>query len=458
MNSNISQGNKEPFLCGREEYLPLIENQSKVVWSINNEKKEGISMKTLEDIFDETPHKAIFKNVSVLRESYIPDKFPHREKQQEEILQILKVIKEGRLPENMIIWGGSGTGKTAIVKHITNFLLQKLGGKFSDSLKKTDDIYKGEMEQKLLGVYVNCNITNTYYRVLTEICNTMGAKLPFTGLATDAVFKVLRKLIEESGIENLIFILDEIDELVRNDKTSLYGLARINEMLKNPTVTLIGICNDIGIIDDMNQKITSSLGFIEISFPNYTILELGDILRIRAKMAINNGGISEGAIPYLAAKGSQSHSGNVRILLTLLRKAGSIAENEANIITRELLEKAEKKNQREEVARILMNISSQPRNVLEAICDLDKKNKRITMGKIYKKYRGICNSSSMKELTSRQVFNILEELERNGIIGRMKVCGGRRGITSSVELRIERYILESILEERLKEQNIDSSN
>src|SRR6266571_2487707 len=65
--------------------------------------------------------RGIFKmDREILRPSYIPGRLPHRESHIDQLAQILVNALRGERPSNVLIFGKTGTGKTAVVKYIEN--------------------------------------------------------------------------------------------------------------------------------------------------------------------------------------------------------------------------------------------------------------------------------------------------------------------------------------------------
>ncbi|PSQ31153.1 cell division control protein Cdc6 [Halobacteriales archaeon SW_6_65_46] len=97
----------------------------------------------------------IFENKEVLRPSYTPHKLPHREEQINNMATILVTALRGDTPSNILIYGKTGTGKTASAKFV------------SEELETTSQKYEVPCEVQ----YINCEVTDTQYRVLTQLAN-----------------------------------------------------------------------------------------------------------------------------------------------------------------------------------------------------------------------------------------------------------------------------------------------
>ena len=118
----------------------------------------------------------------VLRPSYLPEKLPHREKQIDQLAQILVTALRGARPSNVLIFGKTGTGKTAVVKYLET------------QLRKVDP------SGKVTYVYMNCEIVDTPYGVLQSVGNRfiedLERRIPFTGLSTDRVYSMLLEKLD----------------------------------------------------------------------------------------------------------------------------------------------------------------------------------------------------------------------------------------------------------------------
>lgn len=368
-----------------------------------------------------TTSSRIFKDREVLRADYIPGNLPHR---WEHIKRLGEIVSTGLMmhrPSNVFIYGKTGTGKTAVVKHV----FSRFG-----------------VEAERLGIplrflYVNCRIAGTEYRVLAELSETVGVKVPFTGLSKGEVFNRFRRGLTSSS--NLLMVcLDEIDVLVKGfGDALLYELTRINEGLENGGLTLLGVSNDLMFKEMLDPRVLSSLSEEEIVFHPYTAIELVDILSERARLAFHEGAVPESTINLCAALAAAEH-GDARRALDLLRVAAEIAE-------RNMAEKVE-----EQHVRMAMGVIEQGR-VFEALTTLPlhgrivllavyhaytRSSSKITSGMVYQLYRALCGHLGLEPLTDRRVSTLISELDMLGVLSSSVVSYGRYGRTRRISLKI----------------------
>lgn len=396
------------------------------------EKKEA-----LDDIFDSFVKQSIFKNKLALQANYTPETIPHREKQIRQIASIIAPVLRFEKPSNLFIYGLTGTGKTLVVQYVRNQLLKKAK----------------ELNVPLLIPYINCKlkkVADTEYRILAEVINKLGEKVPATGLPTDQLY---RKLVDIIDIKKqmVILIFDEIDQAVKKiGDEFLYNFTRINTELIRAQVSLIGLSNDLKFLDTLDPRVRSSLSEEEILFPPYNALQLQDILRQRAKEAFKDGVLGEGVIEKCAALAAREH-GDARRALDLLRIAGELVERDnKNKVDLEYVDKAKEKM---EADKILLAIETQPRQfqlVFLAIIQLlekvkrERKEDKIFTGDVYNLYCDLCKKTKTEILTQRRVSDIIAEFDMQGLVNARVMSKGRYGRTREIRLNLPEALIEKI--------------
>jgi len=388
--------------------------------------------KKLDELFTRVLKSRIFKNRELLRPDYLPDELPHREKQILSLAKILAPALHGERPSNIFIYGLTGTGKTAVTRHVLKAIEKRR-----------------EARGRIITTYANCRHDDTNYRILAKLCETINVKVPFTGLATAEVYK---RYVE--GVERkkriIIIVLDEIDALVKKSGDDLlYKLTRINTQLKKSKVCIIGITNDLKFTEYLSARVISSLGEEELVFPPYRAPELEDILRMRARDAFKPGVIGQGVIELCAALAAREH-GDARRALDLLRIAGEIAEREGNVkVEIRHVKEARREIERDRVVEVLKTMPLHSKIVLLAIYLQNKSGKReTTTGEIYDTYRELCERLQLDVLTQRRISDLINEMDTLGIIHAKVISRGRYGRTKAVKISIsEKSLKEGLLKD-----------
>ena len=384
----------------------------------------------LEGVFDRfLSGPRIFRDREMLRHDYVPESLPHREEQIRCLGEIVAPALTGVRCSNILIYGKTGTGKTAVMRYVLKKLNQKAV----------------ECAAPVKFCYVNCRLAGTEYRVFSSLCYALGIKVPFTGLALGEVFDRFRRGLDA---QNTVFIvvLDEIDALVKTrGDTLLYELTRVNETLRHGKTSIVGISNDLRFKDFLDPRVLSSLSEEEIVFKPYNAAELRDILLDRAKSAFFGGVLSDGALSLCAALAAAEH-GDARRALDLLRVAGELAEREgAKIITEEHIRRAERRIEHDRVFEALENLPVHSKLVLFGVYLVIKANiSRAITGEIYEIYCELCEQVGLTPLTQRRVSGLINELDVIGLLNTRVVSMGRYGRTKKIRLGVPRSIIRKV--------------
>ncbi|MEF8781581.1 MAG: ORC1-type DNA replication protein [Haloarculaceae archaeon] len=425
----------------------------------------------------------IFENKEVLRPSYTPRELPHREEQINNMATILVTALRGDTPSNILIYGKTGTGKTASAKFV------------SDELESTSEKYEVPCEVE----YINCEVTDTQYRVLAQLANKFIDKnadaietrlaelgslrnsartdasalagtgyedvseieerieqleadgesfqpVPMTGWPTDRVYSSFFDAVDYRE-RVVVIMLDEIDKLVeKSGDDTLYNLSRMNSELENSRVSIMGISNDLKFTDFLDPRVKSSLGEEEIVFPPYDANQLRDILTHRAGVAFKDGALSEDVIPLCAAFAAQEH-GDARRALDLLRTAGELAErDQTDHVEEDHVRQAQEKIELDRVVEVVRTLPQQSKLVLFAIILLEKEGvHNINTGEVYNIYKRLCEEIDADVLTQRRVTDLISELDMLGIVNAVVVSKGRYGRTKEISLSVPIDETEAVL-------------
>jgi len=372
----------------------------------------------LDSIFEAASRARLLRNREVLLPDYVPLELPHRSEEIRRLAEVVAPALRGERPNNVFIYGLSGTGKTAVTKYVLR-RLQELASQ------------KGAMVQS---IYVNVRQRETPYKVLADVAEQLGLRVPFTGLSIGELFsRIVKRLSRLEGV--YIVVLDEIDFLVRRGDDVLYDLTRVNEHLQRARVSVIGITNSVRLVDSLDPRVRSSLGEQTLVFSPYNAEQLKDILSQRAAMAFNDGALEEGVIPLCAALAAREH-GDARRALDLLRVAAEIAEREgAPRVTEEHVMRARAEIERDKVSDVIRTLPLHSKLVLASVLSATGWGRgEATTGDVYSTYRSVVRSLGLEEVTLRRVSGVLGELDMLGIISGRVVSRGRYGKTRVVEL------------------------
>lgn len=386
----------------------------------------------------------IFRDRTIMRSDYVPENLPHRTEHIRRLGEMLSPALKISRPSNIFIYGKTGTGKTAVVKYVFK------------RFKEVAELHGLPIQF----TYVNCRISGTEYRVLAELCESMGVKVPFTGLSKAEVFHRFRGALRERGIV-MVACLDEIDMLVKNyGDNLLYELTRVNEGFEGGGLSIIGVSNDLHFKELLDPRVLSSLSEEELVFHPYTALELVDILLERAEKAFYPGAVTTEAITLCAALAAQEH-GDARRAIDLLRVAAEICERSGDSRVEEKhVRLAQNIIEKGRVFEALSTLPLHSKLVLTSLYLLVRNDSAATFsGDLYEAYREVCSLIGVEPLSSRRVSSLVSELDMLGVIHSEIVNMGRYGRTRKITIvtpldEVEQVVrsddlLKSILDHKL---------
>jgi len=384
----------------------------------------------IDTIFNKTKKgKALFQDRSALSTEFVPDSLPFRETQTSNIAQVLAPALLGSKPSNLLLYGKTGTGKTAVATLVVR------------KLRAQDDT------RHIMTAYVNCRLAGTEYLTLAKIAEGLpmdkDKKIPLTGLSLAEVVSRIFRTISTHSI-HLILVLDEIDYLVNTNDDTLYKFTRSGEQTAPGFLTIIGISNDLRFKDGLDPRVLSSLGEEELVFPPYTTEELRSILAERTKIAFRPGVVPESTINLCAALAASEH-GDARRAIDMLRVAGEVAEREGRLrVDEESIRKASEKIERDTVEEALQSLPLQTKIIVIAA---SKFPGGTSTGEVYLAYTNLAKRSGVEVLTQRRVSGIVAELDVLGLVDAAVISKGRRGRTKRIKLLVDNETLARVIGE-----------
>ena len=374
--------------------------------------------------------KPLFVNRDALSPDYVPTHLPFRDPQTRAVAQILAPILRGSKPSNLLLYGKTGTGKTAV----TNYVLAKL---------KTE-----ANNPNLVLAYVNTRLADGEYRTLADFARSLDLskdkQIPLTGLAIGEVVDRISENIRTNK-KKVVLVLDEIDYLVKLfGDDILYAFTRSGNKLSPGFLAMVGISNDLKFKEGLDPRVLSSLSEEELVFPPYAVEELREILTERASVAFRPGVASPAAINLCAAMAGSEH-GDARRAIDLLRIAGEVAEREGlKEIDDTCIKKASDKMEVDRVDEAIRSLPVQSKAILFAA---SRFKGGTNTGELYLAYANLCKKLGLEVLTQRRLSGILGDLDLLGLVEASVVSKGRRGRTKKIQLLIDEETLEKALSE-----------
>lgn len=382
---------------------------------VNEEQAEQLDERTGELFPEGDP---IFDRKELLQIAHVPDseRIVGRDDEIKTVANRLAPATYGGDPENLLIQGRTGAGKSLVAKYVTR--LSKWKGDRDD-----EDVSVGT-------AYIDCKNAKTEAKLgqlLGEVLNDeerTDLTFPDHGLSPDTYFHRLWKVLDEM-YDVVIIILDEIDKH-KDDDDILARLSRAGEDEHTScNIGLIVISNKSQWVKRLEQRTDSGFQEEELVFPPYDKDQLTDIMNHR-RDAFKEGVLDDGVIELAADYAAEEH-GDARRALDILRNAGKIARDEdAETVLPEHVEEAADYAEKDELDSLIGDLPPQSLAALLSMSLLTQhgNDTSFSTDTIYDLYVGITEQTELNTLSQRRVHDILDELAFYEIIRRKTDSGG----------------------------------
>ena len=291
-------------------------------------------------------------------DDFVPNRFISRESQTKEILNILDP-KRDRKTRTILVKGSSGTGKTAIVKHI-------LKQKFPKN-----------------SVYVNCMSRYTPHKILEGILSELGCMVHGKEPMTDLLKKLSKTKRQVICLDDAQYIKD----------------ARILCDIAQHCYALILISNSDQFLSRTGEDIISKLHLRQVEFGRYNNAEILSIIKQRTGKGLRSNTID----PVMLNHISNICNGNARMGLDVVRDSAECAEEgQRDVITINDVKKASRmfSNYRRQLLLDKLNEKE------KTLYDLVKQNKEIDSVKLFSEFQKRIDDS----ITDRTYRNYMKHL------------------------------------------------
>lgn len=388
----------------------------------------------------------IFARKELLKVGHVPesDRIVGRDKEIESVAAELRPIVRGDPPNNVIIYGKTGTGKSLVARHVTERACRA-----ADS----NGVSVGT-------VYVDCAQHNTQTRVARIVTRTLNNPsktefdIPRSGIGSGEYYDYLWEILDMT-YDSALIILDEVDRL--DDDDILMQLSRARESGKADChLGVIAVSNKIEYRDRLNERVKSSLREEEFVFQPYDANQLREIMQHR-RDAFYDGVLTNDVIPLTAAVAAQEH-GDARKAIEILRHAGELAEREnVDQVLEDHVRDAQEWAEVDRFEELLRGSTTQVKFILYVLAMLTEETPGtagFSTSQIYKRYKETAEKIGATRLSEHRVYELLKEQAFLGVVESTRTGGGR-GQGSYLEHRLVQdtgIVLKSVLRDNQLEE------
>lgn len=364
----------------------------------------------------------IFEDKELLEINHLPDgrRIVGRDSKIEQLANLVNPAIFGQSPNNALMYGKTGTGKSLCAKYVSRELVKKAE----------------EEDVRAAYAYIDCAQDTTETQAIQSIGTALNEreqteiKIPEKGISTATYYKRLWNIMDEL-YDVVVIILDEIDKL--EDDDILMQLSRAGEAgkLSECKVGVMGVSNKIRFQDRLDERVKSSLCEREIVFQPYDANQLGEIMEAR-RDAFVEGVLNDDVIPKVAAVAAREH-GDARKAIDILRYAGEIAQSkQSDEVKIEYVDDARERAQTDRFRELIRGLTVHSQLVLYALTirtliDNNPKDKEggFRTTQVHGMYENVCDYRQANPLSTRRVRDLLGELAFLDIIEQNRVGGGR---------------------------------
>ncbi|MCT9098512.1 Cdc6/Cdc18 family protein [Haloarchaeobius sp. HME9146] len=358
----------------------------------------------------------VFARKELLHVGHVPDedRIVGRDDEIQSVANEVGAVVRGDPPNNVMIYGKTGTGKSLISRHVATR---------AQRAAESNDI-------DATVLYIDCSEANTETRATRQLALDLKektdyeAEIPLRGVGTMEYYQHIWEVLD-AAFDAAIVILDEIDKL--DNSNILMQLSRAREARKTNTyIGVIGISNKVQYKESLDERIDSSFGHRELFFHPYDAAQLREIMRNRQD-AFQPDVLADGTIELCAALAAKKH-GDARKAIEILKEAGELARrNDVTQVTEAHIKQAQEVAEVNRIEELTSGATVHAKLALYALASRIITGERDTYKtrEVYERYVGVCEMAALDPVTENGLYRQLKEQAFLGVIESEKTGGGR---------------------------------
>ncbi len=361
--------------------------------------------------------------------SYLPARLVRRETELGIATKRFRDALSKGLPYHLMVTGGVGSGKTALVRRLATDLERTGRG----------------TELPVRFAYINCWRRASDRTVMLDLLHTVDVSLPDRGYSLSEMVDVFEQGLRRHP-QHLLVILDEAAALVKQETKLVYLLSRSREVALGSISLLLVAAEDL--LPYLDAASRSSFGVTHrLALAPYTREDLVEILGARAELALRRGSVERETLDQIAR--IVAPNGDARFGLELLAGAAHAAEDaESEMVLPEHVRRAKGSLVPTLSESQLEALSTNELGVLLALSrSLKGKGSAVPSQKLRTTHAALLEELKGAPMSRTTFWRTLKELERDGLITLEAAGSGESSRVAMDELPAS--YLATLVEERM---------
>ena len=317
----------------------------------------------------------MIRDARVLQDDFLPREVVHRHEEMNRLSAALEPVVDGGRPEDALLVGPSGAGKTCLARYAVSELEREVA----------------DLETQ----YVDCWQHSSRFRILYRILE--GVAPTYDVHRSTPRDELLQRL--EAVDAPYVVVLDEADQIADPDVLrELYGI---------PHVSTICIANrERDVVGPLDERLRSRLqSSVQVQFDTYSDEALVAILADRVEWGLAEGAVTTAQLSTIA----DAAAGNARNAISILRTAArAAAHNDAATIREPHLDRAIPEARAQVRRKSVEKLTPHQRAVFEVLVDEGP----LSPKELYAQYQ----SAVEQPRTKRTVRSYLGKLEQYNLV------------------------------------------